>query len=284
MITDYVSAGSRASSRNGGTQDSSKNIENLIAPLVRDIYSEGNTITFMSRSSQTIQQLTERVINLHYDRGCPTNSHAYILGGYVDITDRDVEQYYKLYNSKTGYTRTVRYEEVTFNYTVPEAIAKLVGEIVASARRLREEGIRPCYATVPPASLNKWNNYRYNRGRTAGLLHEHQYSEMEEALTAALAIANGVICKLNNYHCMQTPYLAGTVLRTKTDPNQNKKYILQEHKLYDGVHAGDDLLEKWADKLHTAIRKNRTSKMAAAQTHDIPLSTPLTDTIVQSFF
>ena len=265
MISDYVSAGSRASSRNGGPRESTKKIGNLVAPLIKDIYNDGNTISFMSRSSQTIKQLTERVIEMHYDLGCPADSHAYILGGYVDVTTREVDEFYRLYSSGSESTRTVRYEEVIFEYSVPEAIAKLISEVVASARRLREEGIRPCYATVPPASLQKWNNFRYDSGRTAGLLHEHQYQEMQEALTASLAVANGVICKLNTYHCMQTPYLAGTVLRTKTGHDQSKKYILQEHKLYDGVHADDNLIEKWAEKLLAAIRENRTGRMAATQ-------------------
>ena len=55
---------------------------------------------------------------------------------------------------------------------------------------------------------------------------------------------------------MVTPYLAGTVLKTRSAHNRDP--ILQRHKLYDGVHADDDLIEEWASKIQTAIEQNRS--------------------------
>ena len=56
---------------------------------------------------------------------------------------------------------------------------------------------------------------------------------------------------------MYTPYVAGTVMRTKTSGGGQR--ILQFHKLHDGVHADDKLIVEWADKFRTAIKKNRSA-------------------------
>ena len=53
-----------------------------------------------------------------------------------------------------------------------------------------------------------------------------------------------------------TPYLAGTVL--KTFAAKGRGPILQRHKLYDGVHADDLLIEEWAKKIQTAIENSRS--------------------------
>ena len=279
-ISDYVSGGSRSSSRNWSGQPIG--IGQKCAPHISDIYKEGNTICFMARSSQTIAQLTDTIIDMHYSMGCPPNSHGYVLGGYVDITHRDVIPIYELRNSRSGYRRTVRYEEVTFQMTVTEAMTKLVEVLVAATRRLREEGIRPCFATIPPADLAKWNDYRLYCGKTAGLIHESQYEEMQMALNATIVGINGFICRLNHFNAMYTPYLAGTCLRTKTVDNI-KKYITQSHKLFDGVHADDTLIEEWASKLEKSIRKNRTDGKYLSRQNSSILSNPLTDEQVYAF-
>ena len=53
-------------------------------------------------------------------------------------------------------------------------------------------------------------------------------------------------------------------------------------KLYDGVHADDQLIEKSAQKLLTA-KKTELEKWPLHK-KDRHLSTPLTDTLVQSLF
>ena len=174
-----------------------------------------------------------------------------------DITDREVERNYRIQNYATGTHQIVRYEEVTFmRHTVDESFYAATERYAAASRNLISEGLRPCFATIPPACLAKWNDYRLFYGNTAFLIHESQYPEMQAAMNVAISRINGFICKLNSLHGMDTPYLAGIVL--KTFSAQNRGPILQRHKLFDGVHADDRLIEEWASKIQTSIENNRS--------------------------
>ena len=113
------------------------------------------------------------------------------------------------------------------------------------------------YYTIPPSSIEKWNDYRLYHGNIAFLIHQSQYEDMQAGLMEALNKINGFICKLNALNGMYTPYLAGTVVKTHTA--ENRKPVLQRHKLYDGVHADDLLIEEWALKIKTAINANWTA-------------------------
>ena len=250
-LVDYISGGSRSSSRNGGPASSSIHIRDILEEM--PLYKSGtNNLICFSRSSQTIANLTQTLIERHYENGCPPNSHGYIFGGLCDITQMNSVHNYHLGN------RLVRYEETTFNYDISTAYNNLIHELAYSNNRLRAEGIRPCYATIPPASLEKWNNYRLSRGRTALLLHEERYLSMQEDLNTVISVVNGFICKLNSWNRMYTPYVATTVLRTKS--SRNGQRILQHHKLFDGVHADDNLIIEWTNKIEKAILKNRSGE------------------------
>ena len=252
ILTDYISGGSRSSSRNGGPWGSTIHMRDIISQL--DTYNNPDipiNLNFYSKSSQTIAQLTHTLISKHYENGCPSNSHGYIFGGYCDVTEMYRNDHYFLNN------RYVFYEEATFNMSVSIAYNHLIHELAYSCNRLRAEGIRPCYATIPSASLEKWNDYRMYRGRTALLLHEERYPQMQTDLNTVLSKVNSFIFKLNLWNEMYTPYVAGTVMRTKTSGGGQR--ILQFHKLHDGVHADDKLIVEWADKFRTAIKKNRSA-------------------------
>ena len=279
VANDYISGGSRSSSRNGG---SPIHMRTLLNSQLNDIYdqtlnptNQPLSLQFFSASSQKIKQLTQTVIDNHYEQGCPPDSHAYIFGGYCDLTVKKTIPLYRLKN------QNVHYEEVVFDHTIPSAYGHLVAEIVKSARILRGEGIRPCFATIPPASLKEWNNFRLSNGKTALLLHEGQYDDMQGRLDTVLSSVNSFICKLNYWNNMYTPYIAGTVLRTKAKRSDN--FILQWHKFYDGVHADDTLIEEWATKFSRAIRKNRVAFRSAHQHASASLSIPLTDEWIHSF-
>ena len=268
---DYISGGSRSSSRNGGTP---LHIRDILAEKTSDLYNNqtGLSLHAFSAPSQKIHQLTQTLVEEHYNRGCPPNTHGYIFGGYCDISDKRIIQNYWWRN------RAVQYQEVVFDYTIPEAYGKLISEITTSARVLRREGIRPCFATIPPASLEKWNNHQLKERKTALLLHEGQYEAMQQRLNTVLSNVNSFICKLNVWNDMYTPYVAGTVLRTKAS---NDKFILSHHKMYDGVHANDKLMREWGDKFDKAIRKNRVAYRSTH--HPSDLNIPLTDEIVLRF-
>ena len=254
---DYVFCSSRGSSRNS-QQNPITLYDHLSYNLSNYYYpTNQNQLIFNIRPGSKIINIVNDIIRRHRERGSPENSHAYVIGGYCDITDREVITDYRIRNSATGVFQSVRYEEVTFmRHTVEEAYKAAIFRYAEAAGRLKEEGLRPCFATVPPSCLAKWNDYRLYHGSTAFLIHEHQYSDMQRAMNIAITKINGFICKLNSLHSMATPYLAGTVLSTRS--RHNKDPILQRHKLYDGVHADDDLIEEWASKIQAAIEQNRS--------------------------
>ena len=78
---------------------------------------------------------------------------------------------------------------------------------------------------------------------------------MQRGLIAACVKINGFICKLNALNNMYPPYLAGTVVRTQAADGKEPKFLY--HKLFDGVHASDELIKVWAAKTEKAINFNR---------------------------
>ena len=74
-------------------------------------------------------------------------------------------------------------------------------------------------------------------------------------LNAALTKINGLICNLNVLQGIETPYLVRKVVKTFTTKSMRK--ILQRHKLFNGVHAEDDLIKVWSDRFMSAIHKHR---------------------------
>ena len=254
---DYVFCSSRGSSRNDDQNPISilhhlsNNMSNYYYPINQ------NRLIFNIRPGSKIDQIAHDIIQRHRSRGSPPNCHAYVIGGYCDITDREKIYNYRIKNSATGLDRVVRYEEVTFmRYTIQQAYIAAIHRYAHAARLLKADGLRPSFATIPPSCLAKWNDYRLYHGNTALLIHEHQYADMQEAMNVAIAKINGFICKLNTLNGMDTPYLAGTVL--KTFAAKGRGPILQRHKLYDGVHADDLLIEEWAKKIQTAIENSRS--------------------------
>ena len=252
---DYVFCSSRGSSRNLSNKPISI-YDYLLDNIGHNYFPHTpHHLAFNIRRGSNMNQIVGDIINEHLHRGSPSNSHAYIIGGYVDITYRDIDKSYRLYDSLLDVVQIVRYEEVIFRDTVEEAFKKAIYRYANAAQRLKQEGIRPCFATVPPSSLAKWNDYRWFRGDTAFLNHDSQYEDMQRGLIAACVKINGFICKLNALNGMYPPYLAGTVVRTQAADGKEPKFLY--HKLFDGVHASDDLIKVWAAKTQKAINQNR---------------------------
>ena len=256
---DYVFCSSRGSSRNPTNNPIS------IFQFLFDDMSQNYTpntphqLVFNTRGGRQMQEMVSDIIEEHYSRGCPTNSHAYVIGGYVDITYREKDSRYSIKDTRNRKI-FVKYEEVIFKETIEESYTKAIYRYAHAANRLIEQGIRPIFATIPPACLEKWNDYRLYFGNTKFLIHHSQYRDMQEGLMEAITKINGFVCKLNALHGTYTPYLAGTVVRTRAA--EGKKPILHRHKLYDGVHADDQLIEEWAKKIITAINTNRTTPVS----------------------
>ncbi len=77
------------------------------------------------------------------------------------------------------------------------------------------------------------------------------------------------------------PICCGDGVEDQGKKSDQTNYILQHHKLYDGVHADDRLIEEWALKFERAIRKNRVAYRTVH--YNSPLTPPLTDELVNSF-
>ena len=79
---------------------------------------------------------------------------------------------------------------------------------------------------------------------------------------------------------MYTPYIAGTVLRTKSSTSNT--HILRYHRLADGVHADHGLIKEWSKKMTKAIRENRSEGRREEHDHS-PLTKEITDQMVLDF-
>ena len=250
---DYVYCSSRGASRN-----ERGNPISILEHLSTNTYHPHSTnhLLFNITTGSKIDRIVNMIISKHQERGSPENSHAYIIGGYCDITYREKINNYQIKNYATGQRSHGRYEEVSFMDTIKESYTKAIHRYTNADNILKSEGIRPCFATVPPSSLEKWNDYRLFHGNTSFLIHESQYKDMQEGMNEALTKINGFVCKLNALNGMDTPYLAGTVVKTWSKKNRDTN--LQRHKLYDGVHADDKLIKEWATKLQHAIDRNRS--------------------------
>ena len=225
-------------------------------------------LVFDMRGGRNMEDMITDVILSHQIRGRPTNSFAYIVGGYVDITFREKDRNYCVRDYVNNTRTYYRYEEVTYEEQINESYEKAIYRYAHASNRLKHEGIRPVFATIPPSCLEKWNDYRLYFGNTDFLLHHSQYDNMQQGLMEAIIKINGFICKLNALHHVYTPYLAGTVVKTHAADGRNP--VLQRHKLFDGVHADDLLIEEWAGKIKKSINKNRltpTSNLPSLQYH-----------------
>ena len=74
------------------------------------------------------------IIIEHHHKGRLANSHAYVICGYVDITYRDIDNNYCLYNSNLNMRQYVKYKEVTFSDTVDEAYKKAIHRYADAAK------------------------------------------------------------------------------------------------------------------------------------------------------
>ena len=149
---DYIFCSSRGSSRN--PMNSPKSIYEF---LMSDIgfaqnYSPNTAhdLVFDMRGGRNMEDMITDVILSHQTRGRPTNSFAYIVGGYVDITFREKDRNYcvrdYVNNSRTYY----RYEEVTYEEQINESYEKVIYRYAHASNRLKHEGIRP---GLPPYPL-----------------------------------------------------------------------------------------------------------------------------------
>ena len=175
----------------------------------------------------------------------PTNCHIYFVGGYCDITHRDYVQHWSPYGV---------YEEITMMEGADQCTTRVCEIIDTISAHVLYMGAKPCFATIPPASLEVWNNYRMNVRRVTNfLLHTHQYDDMQEMLIRAIMQINEHISQINGTNDMATPDLAGTVVERR----EGRQTRIHYSRVWDGVHPEKNTRVQWARKLQKAINRNR---------------------------
>ena len=96
---DYVFCSSRGSSRNLRNNPVSI-YDHLLDNIGHNYYPHSpHHLAFNIRGGSPMDQIVSDIIHEHHHHGSPANTHAYVFGGYVDITFRDIYTSYRLYNS-----------------------------------------------------------------------------------------------------------------------------------------------------------------------------------------
>ena len=138
------------------------------------------------------------------------------------------------------------YEEVIFPYSVEEATNHLKKEISKAAEAVRELGHIPCFCTIPPMSLERWNKVRLQQGKTTHLKHQHKYNNMQTKLLLATININKFIHQTNEEHNMKTPKIAEHIFKNE---GSKRGYRFRYGKLVDGVHPAPSVVTEWALEL-----------------------------------
>ena len=210
-------------------------------------------VSTSTRPGASLEQLADMAFGDHYSRGCPPNSFVYFLGGYCDAVYRVVENNYTQEDNGIIYNLG-RYEEVGYWEEEMVFLERMLNLIREVDERVKSEGLRPVFATIPPGMLERWNMARLEKGKTCVLHYQDSYEEMQWHLNRDLTTLNGYIKKINIANSVYTPYIAGTVLNT--NKSDYLFPIFSHHKLSDGVHASNNLLVTWAKKMAASINKN----------------------------
>ena len=174
----------------------------------------------------------------------PTNTHIYYVAGLCDITYKEKEDFYRDFEC---------YEEVLIKevpYEINNRVCDLINSV--SAHTLYY-GAKPCFATIPPISIETWNTVRLNQGKTSFLLHHQKYPEMQDMLNEAVFFINRHITEINESHNMATPDLEAAICEKRAGKATRVHYT----RFVDGVHPTDRTQKKWAKKLLRAIVANR---------------------------
>ena len=180
---------------------------------------------------------------------------TYFMAGYCNAVSRTVEDHHYVNDHQGLPVYMGRYEEVYFYEEETDFLERMIWVLLEVDEYLKGHGLRPVFSTIPPGHLSRWNHGRLEKGRTCRLKFAEEYEEMQINLNCCLTRLNGYIKKINSINGVFTPYIAGTVI--STNKNSSLIPVFSDHKLQDGVHAGNNLFTTWAKKLAKALNKNR---------------------------
>lgn len=176
--------------------------------------------------------------------------HVYFIGGYCDLSQRIRYPLQDVY--RRG--RPAMYEEYVFMEEPAIAVSRMTQSLYQIAAEIRQYGAIPVFSTIPPSSIETWNQTRLSQKKTTHLNHYLKYPTMQDSLLATIIDVNHKIIQINNENSVHSPFLADTVIHK---PGQDKKHRPHYSRLSDGVHPTESTKVMWANKLLKAILKNR---------------------------
>ena len=209
-----------------------------LAEKLEEWHPSPTKLLFQARSSAKLEELRYDAIDFLEHTDDPTNCHVYFVAGVCDITYRD---------------RHGSYDEVFYIESPQATITRMENMIDSISLDILRFGAKPCFATIVPSNLEKWNFHRLHHHKTSHLLHFHQYSDMQHLLNSTILHINRHIVATNKSNLMETPQLAKTITTTR----QLAAPRVHFNKLADGVHPNHDLSVQWAALLKKSILNNR---------------------------
>ena len=156
--------------------------------------------TTITRPGSSLHRLTEEAVSIIDSPKNvfePENIHVYFLAGLTDITEKITDQ---------------NYQEVIFIDSPVDANHKMEMKYYDSSNKIKQLGSHPCYCTIAPMHLDKWNSHRLSKHKTSHLQHFRQYADMQELLIQTIVTANQFITSLNIANDMFTPRIASDIL------------------------------------------------------------------------
>lgn len=171
------------------------------------------------------------------------NMHVYFLAGYPSMTLRKK-------------TTNPTYDEVIFPDTPRRCNSRLMVQIHEAASVISKTGATPCFCTIIPGKLQKWNSQRLHRGKTSKLDYQEQYATMQEQLNKSSVLINQTIVTINKIYNMQTPRTHQSIVTIRKAGVYRFRY---ERLASDGVHfeQNSNALNIMLSELNKAICKNR---------------------------
>ena len=179
--------------------------------------------------------LVENNIILHHPPIINGQTHYYIMAGICDVTCR----------LKHG-----SYEEVIFQ-NKETTINNTTSQLDRLSEVICRMGAKPIFCTIPPMSLQNWNNNRLKQRKTISLNFQDQYARMQKEMEEALEVINSHIININKSHNMHTPLLHTALHRRR----RGKAYTMYE-LLKDGCHPGNAMAKNCVDSIKRAIAIN----------------------------
>ena len=205
---------------------------------IEECHPSPSQLYFYSRSSAKLEELQYNAFDFLEKHEDPTNCHVYFVAGVCDITYRD---------------RHGSYDEVYFIESPHDTITRIKNLIDSISLDILAYGAKPCFATIIPSCLEKWNFHRLANHKTSHLLHFHQYSDMQQLLNSTILEINRHIITTNKANLMETPLLASTII-TQRQLSPGRFHF---SRLADGVHPTKDLSEQWVARLKKSMANNR---------------------------